>query len=65
MVHSHNGILWNRKREGILTLRKSMDRIGEHLLSEISQVVKDISHLQVELNQQNKQANKIEPEKWK
>ena len=37
------------------------------MLSEISQAVKDIYHMTsyVEVNQQNKEASKIQPETWK
>ena len=30
MVHSHNGILHSRKKEGAPTLQDSMDGTGEH-----------------------------------
>ena len=68
LVHLHNGILHSREKEGTSALCDSMDGTGEHMLSEISQVVKDEylwSHLDVEPNEQNKQASKIEPETWK
>ena len=41
MVQLHNGILHSREKEGAPTLHNSMDGTGEHMLSEISQVVKD------------------------
>ena len=49
MVYLLNGILCSREKEGAYTLCNSMDGTGEHMLSAISQVVKDkyhkISHL--------------------
>ena len=41
LVHLHNGILHSREKEGTSALCDSMDGTGEHMLSEISQVVKD------------------------
>ena len=45
MVHLHDGILYSRKKEGIPSLCDNMDGTGEHMLSEISQSVKDKYHM--------------------
>ena len=44
VVHLHNGILHNRKKEGAPILHDSMNRTGEYY-SEVSQAVKDKYHM--------------------
>ena len=41
MVYLHNGILLSREKEGAYTLCNSLDGTGEHMLIEISHVVRD------------------------
>ena len=45
MVYLHNGIPRSREKEGALTLCDKMDGPGEHMLSEISQAVRDKYHM--------------------
>ena len=67
VVHLHSGILRSRKKEGAPTLHDSMDGTREHYAkwNKSSSERPIWSHLQVELNQQNKQASKEEPETLK
>ena len=44
VVHSHNGILCSRKKEGTPTLPNSMD-LERIMLSDTSQAVKDKYHM--------------------
>ena len=45
MIHLHNRILCSRKKEGAPTLHDNMGGTREHLLSEVSQAVKDKYHM--------------------
>ena len=40
MVHIHNGILCDRKKEGVPILRDNMDKLESIMLSEVRQAVK-------------------------
>ena len=57
MVHLHNEMPCSRKKEAASTLCDSMDGHGEHYANEISQALKDKTHMSSpigEPNQQNK-----------
>ena len=72
MIHSHNGILGNRKKEGYLTFATAWMELEIIVLSEISpsmsQLVNDKYHMISLIRgiyRQNKLTSKLEPETWK
>ena len=65
-IHTMEYYTEERKKE-LLPFMTTWMELKSIMLSEISQAVKDIYHMTsyVEVNQQNKEASKIQPETWR